>query len=155
MSRATITMKQGKAGMDTIIVHPTGMLGAIADRPFKLALALFAVYSGIAGLSRFGSSSEIFDDALRCADLHNCIFILAGLLTIIGVLINKTNWEASGLFLISVSLFLRILVTIMTVGWTSSAHNILAIGVIFIVASLVRIGVIFHLNKLAKSIESQ
>ncbi len=115
---------------------------AIKDRPFKLALCLFAVYSGISGLFDFGTSNEIFSAAIKFSSVFNILFILAGVTAMIGVLKTKLNIEAAGLVLIITSLLLRVMATVAISGWDPGAHNLLALSVLFISASLSRINTI-------------
>ena len=122
----------------------------IKDRPFKMALCFFAIYTGVSGLMNYGTSSEIFDAAVKYSEIFNLAFIIAGMLTAIGIIMQKINVEAAGLCLISTSLVLRVIATIAIAGWTPSAHNLLALSVLFTAASVVRIFVIAQTAKRLK-----
>src|SRR3982750_1284275 len=126
---------------------------AVNDRPFKLALAVFAIYSGISGLAGFGSSNEIFSFYVAYPWLFHSLFIASGLLVGGGVLAHKTNIEAAGLLLVSTSMVSRFIIIIMTSGWQPQVHNILALSIIFTIACAIRIASIYLMNKMADKAE--
>ena len=123
----------------------------VKDRPFKLAMCLFAIYSGVAGLFDFGASNEIFVEAVRYAGIFNVAFIVSGVVTAIGVLSSKMNVEAAGLCLVSSCLVTRVMVVLSTSGWNPAAHNLLAISVLFTASSIIRIVCIQKLHLESKN----
>lgn len=132
-----------------IIVHTSkgGLWETFTDRPFKIALALFAIYSGISGLLNFGSSNEVFYYSVWYPWAYNILFVASGLVVMTGVLMIKTNIEAAGLLLVVTSLTIRLSVILLSVGWKSEVHNMLAICIIFGAAALIRIYSIFDMNQ--------
>lgn len=122
-----------------IVTDKETLADTVRDRPFKIAMSLFAIYSGVSGLFGFGASNEIFDAAVKYSYVFNSLFIVAGLLTMAGVFWHKLNVEAAGLLLISSSLVIRMTSTVALVGWDQSAHNLLALSILFTSASFVRI----------------
>ncbi len=136
--------------MPVVMIDEVTYLDTIRDRPFKIAMSLFAIYSGVSGLVGFGSSNIIFDAAVHFSYMFNSLFIVAGLTTLIGVFWHKLNIEASGLLLISISLIIRMLSTVAIVGWDASAHNLLALCILFSSASAVRIFDIMSMYHVAR-----
>ncbi len=116
-----------------------GPWSTVVERPFQAAVAMFAIYSGVSGLLHFGTSNEIFIAAVKYSSIFNVMFILAGLGQLVGTLTRKINIEAAALVLVSCSMLMRILATLAISGWDPSAHNMLAIGILFISASIIRI----------------
>ncbi len=132
--------------MRTIVIpdHKEDVLAdTLRDRPFKMAMALFAMYSGISGLIGFGASNEIFDAAVKYSYVFNILFFMAGLGVLVGVITKKMNVEAAGLLLVSTSLMMRLMATLALAGWDQSAHNLLILSVLFSGASIVRLWSIY------------
>ena len=111
----------------------------LGNAPFEFGLALFAAYSGIAGFFNFGASNEIFTDAVFAPTVFNLIFVAAGIAMIIGLAARSRVAESFGLFGIMGALLTRIVVILLSTGWNVTSHNLLAICIIFTMASMIRL----------------
>ena len=114
----------------------------LANSPFEMGLALFAIYSGITGLMNFGASNEIFSEAVVGAGIFNWIFIGAGAATIAGSCGRWRGVEGFGLISIIGALLTRMVVILLSTGWNVTSHNLLATCIIYIIASGIRLMVL-------------
>lgn len=125
------------------VIQSSGPMRRILLVPFEMGLCLFSIYSGISGLLNFGSSNLLFVEAIHGANVFNMIFILAGASTILGVAFLRANIEALGLCCIISSLLIRLMAILASAGWNQTSHNLIAVSAIFVLACVIRLGMIY------------
>ncbi len=116
----------------------------LAYAPFEMGLAIFAIYSGISGLCNFGASNEIFAEAVHLPSVFNLVFVFAGLAMIFGNTYRFRGLEGIGLYSLLGALATRSIIILLSTGWNVTSHNLLALCLINIVSSVIRL---FMLNQ--------
>lgn len=109
--------------------------------PFDTVFGFFCVYSGLVAFFGWGIVNDVFLKVLgsTVANLFNFAYVIAGLCLYFGIGLDKVNFYALGLILISMSLIIRSIAVFYFLGLDPTIFNNYVFSLAFLVACGVRI----------------
>lgn len=111
------------------------------SRPGAVALAMVALYAGVAGLFHIGASTDALAALMPMwlSFALNLIYAAAGIAMLVGMGRQRGNIEAAGWILLAASVLVRAIAIVVVAGLTPSVLGLLVLYVGFLSAAIVRI----------------
>lgn len=121
-------------------------LSSAFTRPGATALAMIALYAGVAGMFHIGTGTDALNMLLPdwLVDCFNIVYTLAGLGLLCGMGLRKGNLEAAGWILLAVSVLVRGTVVVIVGGLSVPVLGLLVLYAAFFAAAVVRLVQIFR-----------
>lgn len=134
---------------ETVIVPGEGgrvFLTRLSVVPFESAIALSAVWAGTASLFGISGSGAAFNATLPhpLVVLFNIMYIVSGVVTVLGLGFGYRNLEGFGLVTLATSLAIRLIALAVISGVQPDTITAIVQAMIFIPASLVRLVSLTH-----------
>jgi hypothetical protein len=120
----------------------------LSDRPFFVTFLLYCIYTGVAGLIGYGSSSEAFNNAIKIPIAFNILAIVLPIICLISHLREKLAIEVGGIFMLASLITGRILAIVLTDGFLPNTHNFIAINTMFVISCVVRISFLVRISRI-------